>query len=110
VSIRVELDALPAAVDQQARVAYLLTTSGDRVHAMAVVPSLRAGSVVCAAGATARANAAERPAVTLLWPPSEPGGHTLLVDGTATVEDDKVAVTPTTAVLHVTRDASTDPR
>lgn len=109
-SIRVDLDTLPAAVEQQADVAYLLTVSGgERVHAMAVVPSVRAGLVVCAAGATARANAAARPAVTVLWPPRAPGRHTLLVDGTATISGDDVVVTPTTAVLHVTRDASTGP-
>jgi hypothetical protein len=46
------------------------------------------------------ANAAERPAVTLLWPPVEPEGYSLIVDGTAEMSDDGVLVSPTRAVLH----------
>jgi hypothetical protein len=40
----------------------------------------------------------------MLWPPAEPGDHSLIVDGTAAVEqrDDggRVTVQPTRAVLH----------
>ncbi len=48
----------------------------------------------------------ERPLVTLLWPPAEPGGYSLIVDGTVTsaegagTGDNSVVVRPTKAVLH----------
>jgi hypothetical protein len=39
--------------------------------------------------------------VSLLWPPNEPGGYSLIVDGAAAPSDDgRIAVTPTRAVLH----------
>lgn len=42
--------------------------------------------------------------ITLLWPPSVPGGYSLIVDGTASSETGDsgavLAVTPTRAVLH----------
>jgi hypothetical protein len=38
--------------------------------------------------------------VTLVFPPREPKGFTLLVDGTAEVAGDDVWITPATAVLH----------
>ena len=46
------------------------------------------------------ANLAGNTAVTLVFPPREPRGFTLLVDGTATVSGEDVRVTPTGAVLH----------
>ena len=46
------------------------------------------------------ANLAGNAAVTLVFPPREPRGFTLLVDGTAEVTGDDVRVTPATAVLH----------
>ena len=55
-----------------------------------------------------RENLAHRSDVTLLWPPPEPGGYSLIVDGRAEVSDadtDSVhcEVVPTRALLH--RDA-----
>ena len=38
--------------------------------------------------------------MTLVFPPREPRGFTLLVDGTAEVAGDDVRITPATAVLH----------
>jgi hypothetical protein len=52
------------------------------------------------------ANAAARPLVTLLWPPTEAGGYSLIVDakvvevGGSGGGDNLVAVQPTKAVLH----------
>jgi hypothetical protein len=47
-------------------------------------------------------NSSVRPQVSLLWPPNEPGGYSLIVDGTAALPsgDGRIAVTPTRAVLH----------
>jgi hypothetical protein len=81
---------------------YLLTTSGDgAVKAVTVEPSLEDGVVlVPAPGRGSLANVAANPAVTLLFPPLEQRGYTLLVDGTGEADGDDVRVTPSTAVLH----------
>jgi hypothetical protein len=47
------------------------------------------------------ANATARPYVTLIWPPVDRSGHTLIVDATCTPTDPTtVRVVPTRAVLH----------
>ena len=51
-------------------------------------------------GSGTRRNAGEHPGVTVIWPPAEPGGYTLIVDGRAEVTDDGLTVTPTKAILH----------
>ena len=56
-------------------------------------------------GGRTRKNVESRSAVTLLWPPREPGGYSLIVDGRAEVtdsDDDTAAlrVVPTRALLH----------
>ena len=51
-------------------------------------------------GPGTRANATVRPQVTLVFPSPEPGAFSLIVDGTATVHDDGVTVSPSLAVLH----------
>ncbi|PRC51529.1 hypothetical protein C6A85_63615, partial [Mycobacterium sp. ITM-2017-0098] len=37
---------------------------------------------------------------TLVWPPREPGGYTLIVDGAASASGDGLSIQPTGAVLH----------
>ena len=102
-SIPVDLDALPAQVERFAT-AYLLTTSGEKVKAVAAAPVLEGGGLrVRGPGRGSLANAAAHPDATLLWPPTErtePAGFTLLVDGTAAVDGEDLLVTPTWAVLH----------
>ncbi|GEL24880.1 hypothetical protein PSU4_38340 [Pseudonocardia sulfidoxydans NBRC 16205] len=84
------------------RFAYLLTIGDDtRPHVTAVSPvwdghHLRVGDL----GRRTRANAGARPEVTVVWPPADPAGHTLIVDGTGVVEGEELAVTVTRAVLH----------
>jgi hypothetical protein len=65
-------------------------------------------------GGRTRKNVESRSAVTLLWPPSEPAGYSLIVDGRAEVEtadtDDNNAalrVVPTRALLHRNADPNT---
>jgi hypothetical protein len=83
--------------------AYLLTV-GDhgRPHAVAVQPGWSGGDLTIAApGRTTARNAAARPDVSLLWPPAEPGGYSLIADGRAVLADDGgIVITPSTAVLH----------
>lgn len=87
--------------------------NGYRVHTVTVEPRLRDGSVldVGVIGGRTRENLARRPEVTLLWPPREPGGYSLIVDGAAEVSDGTgetahLDVVPTRALLH--RDADPD--
>lgn len=80
---------------------YLLTTSGGRVKVVTVEPTVTDGfMLVEAPGNGTAANLADNAAVTLVFPPREPKGFTLLVDGTAQVAGDDVRVRPATAVLH----------
>ena len=105
-SIPVELDALEAATGDYA-MAYLLTVSDDfRPKIVACVPDWDDGQLVCRAGGGSARNAATRSAVTLAFPPIEPGGYTLIVDGNAHVDQSGevpiVHLAPTRAVLHRT--------
>lgn len=102
-SIPVDPAQLPAQLERFAT-AYLLTTSGTAVKAVAAAPVLQDGRLrVPAPGRGSLANVEAQPTVTLLWPPTgrtEPAGFTLLVDGEATPDGDDLLVTPTWAVLH----------
>jgi hypothetical protein len=92
------------------RFAYLVTVDDEyRVHTVTVEPELREHVMdVGPVGGRTRKNVESRSAVTLLWPPSEPGGYSLIVDGRAEVvetadTDDNTAalrVVPTRALLH----------
>jgi hypothetical protein len=81
---------------------YLLTAGANgRVKAVTVEPSVVEGVlVVGGAGRGSSANIAANPAVTLLFPPPEPRGFTLLVDGNAELDGESARITPTSAVLH----------
>jgi len=81
---------------------YLLTAGADgRVKAVTVEPEVADGVLlVTGPGRGSSANIAANPVVTLLFPPTEPRGFTLLVDGTAELEGDDARVTPASAVLH----------
>lgn len=110
-SIRVELGELAAALEAYS-FAYLLTVNDDgRPHAVAVTPVLQDGGMrVSELGRRTAANAVARPAISLVWPPAEPGGYSLIVDGDAeTDDDDDLVITPTTAVLHRPAPAGAEP-
>jgi len=92
------------------RVAYLVTVDDDyRVHTVTVAPELQDRTIaVGLIGGRTRRNVEKHGDVTLLWPPSDPGGYSLIVDGHAEVLgasdgiDDAVALqlAPTRALLH----------
>jgi hypothetical protein len=81
---------------------YLLTTRDGRVKAVTVEPEPAPDGTlrIVAPGGGTLANLAVNDAVTLLLPPREPHGFTLLVDGTATADGNDVVLTPASAVLH----------
>ncbi|MBV8180082.1 MAG: pyridoxamine 5'-phosphate oxidase family protein [Mycobacterium sp.] len=110
---KVDFERLAGALNSY-RFAYLVTVDDDyRVHTVTVEPELREHVMdVGLIGGRTRKNVESRSAVTLLWPPSEPGGYSLIVDGRAEVadsDDDTAAlrVVPTRALLHRNADPST---
>jgi hypothetical protein len=60
--------------------------------------------VVCAGsggpGRRSRENLLARPRVSLVWPPEAIDGHSLIVDGVATLEGESLRILPQRAVLH----------
>lgn len=100
-SIPVALADLPATMAKYG-FAYLLTVTDEGGTWIRSTHVISADGVLTLyeGGRRTRENVAARPAITLLWPPPEPDGWTLLVDGTATVLPDVITVEPFHAVLH----------
>ena len=100
-SVKVDLDQLAGAL-ADFTFAYLITVGDDyRAHTVAVAPVLSDGVIgVGSIGNTTRKNVGQHDGVTLVWPPSQPGGYTLIVDGLGMLTDDALTVKPTRAVLH----------
>ena len=100
-SVKVDLDRLAESL-ADFTVAYLITVGDDyRAHTVAVAPVLDDGMFRLASiGNTTRRNVIAHPDVTLVWPPREPGGYTLIVDGRGSPADETLAVVPGRAVLH----------
>jgi hypothetical protein len=109
---------LPELADTMARfdsVPYLLTVGPDATpHAASVnvewdplkAPDHGQRNLLVGAGRQTAANIRTNEALALLWPPSSPGGYTLIVDGTGSIREEGphlvVVIKPTSAVLHVT--------
>jgi hypothetical protein len=74
---------LAEAISHYGREAYLLTVAKDGPHTSSVTIELRDGCVGCNVGASAAKNIVREPNVSLFWPPTEPGGYALIVNGTA---------------------------
>ncbi len=110
-SVKVDLNQLADALSDFA-FAYLVTVGDDfRAHTVAVDPVYADGLLdVGEIGRHTRANVTAHSDVTVIWPPREPGGYTLIVDGTAQAGQSApdvaagaaptLRITPTRAVLH----------
>ena len=102
-SVKVDLDRLADALTDYT-FAYLVTVDdGYHAHTVAVEPVLADGMIdVGPVGGGTRSNLAQHDDVTLVWPPREPGGYTLIVDGQGkpTDADTALQIVPTRAVLH----------
>lgn len=96
-SVKVDLDRL---ADELANYtsAYLITVGDDfHAHTVAVDPVFVDGRFdVGPVGGTTSRNLAAHDSATLLWPPSDAGGYTLIVDGRAELQ----YLVPVRAVLH----------
>lgn len=100
-SIAVDVADLARALEGFGAGYLLTTTSAGTVKVVTVEPTVTDSVVLVEGpGRGTLANLAGNSAATLLFPPLELKGFTLLVDGTAEVTGDDVRVTPTGAVLH----------
>ena len=101
--MKVELGELAERIREYS-FAYLVTVGDEgRVHLLAVLPDVRGESLtIGGVGKHSLANVTALPTATLVWPPTSPGGYSLIVDGTAAVgdSDGEIVVTPTKAILH----------
>jgi hypothetical protein len=79
---------------------YLVTSGEERPHLLAVKPSVVTAGLRCETGHSSRANVVRHPLVVLMFPPPQPDGLSLIVDGEGEVNGDGVVVRPTWAVLH----------
>jgi hypothetical protein len=100
-SIPVELPDLARKIGEY-EYAYVLTVRDDgRPHIVSTHPVWGGDELVLSVGRGSTANAVARPSISLCYPPSEVGGYSLIIDGTASVpEDQAVRFAPTGAVLH----------
>ena len=109
-SVPVAVDQLPAALEEFGTVAYLLSAGADgRPRCVSVSLHWAQDRLVAKVGKRTGSNVTAQPLMSLLWPPVEPGGFSLIVDGTATVSDTAsedgdggatLAITPTSGVRH----------
>ena len=96
---------LAALVRERGSSAYVVTVSEQGApHAVYAPVRWEGGALVVEAGASTTTNAAARPRVSLLYPVRADGDYSLILDGTAAVEERGgvrlVRVTPARAVLH----------
>jgi hypothetical protein len=80
--------SLAQALDEYGYQAYLLTVSPDGPHASHVQVTLAGGELQFAVGNTARRNTASNANVSLLWPPRETGGYSIVVNGMLKIDED----------------------
>ncbi|SEH49951.1 hypothetical protein SAMN04489835_0571 [Mycolicibacterium rutilum] len=101
-SVKVDLDRLADVLGDYA-FGYLISVGDDyRAHTVAVDPVFADGHLdVGTVGRHTRENTDRHSDVTIVWPPSDPGGYSLIVDGRAQISDrETLTVAPTRAVLH----------
>jgi len=80
---------------------YFVTVDERQVaHSLAVATDFRDGAFHLSAGRGTRANAEQRPFVTMVFPGADGHAYSLIVDGTAHVDDAGITLVPSSAVLH----------
>lgn len=104
-SIPVEPADIGKQMEQFGTAAYVLTVRDDATPHIAHLDMRLDGDVLrCGAGRSAAANVAQRPTISLLWPPFEPGGYSMIVDAEARTVDGidglELELRPTSGVLH----------
>ncbi len=104
-SIPVEPADIGKQMEQFGTAAYVLTVRDDATPHIAHLDLRLDGDVLrCGASRSAAANVAQRPTISLLWPPYEPGGYSMIVDAEARTVDGidglELEMRPTSGVLH----------
>ena len=80
---------------------YLMTVRDDgRAQSLAVPTAWVDGALVATVGTGTGRNATARPGVTMVFPGTTGRDFSLLVDGDATLDGDRLSIVPTWAVLH----------
>jgi hypothetical protein len=99
-SIAVPLEELAAKLEGYPW-GYLVTVRDDgRAQSLAVPTVIEGGTLVATVGRRTAENAVARPGVTMMFPGASGTDFSLIVDGDARVDGDRVAITPTWAVMH----------
>ena len=103
-SIPVDLDALRDELAGHERPAYVVT-AGDSggPHLVSVFLTWADGAFTTGCGNKTARNVGERPEVSVVVPPDDPGGYSLIFDATGEVVDGDprmLRLTPQKAVLH----------
>ena len=102
-SVKVDLNQLADALTDYT-FAYLVTVDdGYNAHTVAVDPVLADGVIdVGPVGGSTHRNLTAHNDVTLVWPPAQRGGYTLIVDGKGrpAKADSALQIVPGRAVLH----------
>ncbi|WP_419945853.1 hypothetical protein [Candidatus Poriferisodalis sp.] len=104
-SIGVEPADIGKQMEQFGTAAYVLTVRDDATPHIAHLDIRLDGDMLrCGASRSAAANVAQRPTISLLWPPFEPGGYSMIVDAEARTVDGadglELELRPTSGVLH----------
>lgn len=104
-SIPVEPGDIGKQMEQFGNAAYVLTVRDDATPHIAHLAMRLDGEVLrCGASRSAAANVAQRPTISVLWPPYEPGGYSMIVDAVASTFDGadglELELQPTSGVLH----------
>jgi hypothetical protein len=104
-SIPIPIEKLRAATSERPGNAYLLTVTDDaRPHAVHAPVCWDGDLLAVDVGKRSAANATSRPAVSLLYPVRAEGDYSLIVDGTAKLDQrengQRLLISPTKAVLH----------
>lgn len=103
-SIPVDLDALRDELAAHERPAYVVTAGeSGGPHLVATYLMWSDGAFTAGCGGTTARNLAVRPDVSVVVPPNEPDGYSLIFDATGVVvegDERTVRLTPTRAVLH----------
>jgi hypothetical protein len=107
-SIPVALDELRDEIVVRGDAAFVVTSGDTAPHVVSARIGWRGDDLEAGAGNRTAANVALRPAITVLWPSSSFDDYSLIVDGSASVVDGRLLVTPERAVLHRSAEAAGD--
>ena len=104
-SIPVEPADVGKQMERFGTAAYVLTVRDDATPHIAHLDLRLDGDVLrCGASRSAAANVAQRPSISVLWPPHEVGGYSMIVDAEARTVDGadglELELRPTSGVLH----------